>query len=160
MAIRRLTVERGWLTEQQFLDSMVLSRLTPGITILAQVMLIGKRVCGVRGLVAATVGLMLPAVVITVALARLYDLVHAAPAAATPLRYVAAVAAGFAVAMALTLLRDVLTRGHVWPGLLAVLGYTGLSLITNNPLAVLLVALAIGSAVPGLFRDKGRDGDA
>lgn len=141
---------------------MILSRLTPGITILAQVLLIGKRVCGVRGMVAAAAGLMLPAVAITVALARLYDLVHAAPLAATPLRCIAGVAAGFAVAMALLLLRDVLTRGHTWSGLLAVLVYAGLSLITQNPLAVLLLALTVGTAAPGLFRearDEGRDGD-
>jgi hypothetical protein len=36
VAMRRSALRRGWLTEDDFLDTVVLSRLTPGITILAQ----------------------------------------------------------------------------------------------------------------------------
>ncbi|HEV7627746.1 MAG TPA: chromate transporter, partial [Streptomyces sp.] len=42
MAMRTLTLKQGWLTESEFLDTVVLSRLTPGITILAQALLIGR----------------------------------------------------------------------------------------------------------------------
>src|ERR1700759_783177 len=69
VAMPQLSLNRGWLTEEEFPDTVVLSRLTPGITILAQAILIGRAVAGVRGLVAALLGMMLPAVVITVALA-------------------------------------------------------------------------------------------
>jgi chromate transporter len=158
LAMRRLAIGRQWLTEQEFLDTLVLSRLTPGITIIAQAMLIGKRACGARGLAAAAGGMMLPAVVITMGLARLYQIVSASPGAATPLRCVAAVAAGFAVALAFQLLRDVLRRHRGWIGPLAMVAYAGLSLVTGNPIVLLVVAIAAGVAAPRLFLGRDTDG--
>jgi chromate transporter len=154
VAMRQLALKRGWLTEQEFLDTVVLSRLTPGITILAQVLLIGKKVCGIRGMVAAVVGLMLPAISITIGLAQVYNVVSGSPSAATPLRCVAGVAAGFAVALALQLLRDTLRRSHLLLGPVMVLGYVGLTLLVNNPLIILVTAIAAGAALPSLFRSR------
>ena len=53
VAMRQLALRKSWMTEEEFLETVVLSRVTPGITILAQVILIGKRVDGARGAVAA-----------------------------------------------------------------------------------------------------------
>jgi chromate transporter len=152
LAMRRLVLTRGWLGEQEFLDTIVISRITPGITNIAQAMLIGKRVCGLRGVLVASAGMMLPAVVITVLLARLYQFVARSPASAVPLLCVAGVAAGFAVALALQLLRDVLRRARVWSGLLWVAAYAGISLVTGNPIVLLAIAVIAGAALPRLFR--------
>jgi chromate transporter len=150
-AIRRTCLRRGWLTEDEFLDTLVLSRLTPGITIVAHTLLIGLRVCGVRGAIAGASGLLLPAVAITVALAELYELVSGSPRAATPLLGVAGVAAGFAVAVTLQLLRDTLRRGPRVRGPLVFLGYAGLAVLVDNPLVVLGIAVAAGLLLPALF---------
>jgi chromate transporter len=154
MAMRTLTLKRGWLTESEFLDTVVLSRLTPGITILAQAMLIGRAVAGVRGLVAAIAGLMTPAVVITVALAKVYSLVAALPGSAVPLRAVAGMAAGFAIALAVQLLRDTLARAHPLRGPLLFAGYLGLAFLIDNPVLVLVGAILLGVAFPTLFRGR------
>jgi chromate transporter len=154
VAMRQLSLRRGWLSELEFLDTVVLSRLTPGITILAQVLLIGKRVCGVRGMVAAVVGLMLPAITITICLAQVYNLVSGSASAATPLRCVAGVAAGFAVALALQLLRDTLLRSHLVLGPAMVVLYVILTLLVNNPVIILVTALAAGAALPALFTTR------
>lgn len=155
VAIRDLALRRRWLTEDEFLDTMILSRLTPGISILAQAILIGRTVAGVRGQIAAVGGLMLPAVVITVGLAGLYHEVSTLPSAATPLRAVAGMAAGFAVALAVQLLRDTLKRSDRWrgPALFAV--YLGLAFLIDNPLILLSVAIAAGVALPDVFRGRG-----
>jgi chromate transporter len=153
-AMRQACLRRGWLTEEQFLDTLVLSNLTPGITILAHTLLIGRRVCGVRGAIAGVSGLMLPAIVITVALAESYELVSRSPRAGAPLFAVAAVAAGFAVAITLQLLRDTLRRGHVIRGPLTFLGYVALAALVHNPLVVLGIALAAGLLFPALFDDR------
>jgi chromate transporter len=155
LAMRQLSLKRGWLSEEEFLDTVVLSRLTPGITILAQAMLIGRTVAGVRGLLAALVGLMLPAVVITVALAGVYHKVSTIPSAKIPLRAVAGMAAGFAVALALQLLRDTLKRSHRIRGPLMFVVYLGLALVIDNPLVLLVVAIAAGVAFPAVFRGRG-----
>lgn len=157
VAMRDLALRRGWLDEDGFLDTMVLSRLTPGITILAQALLIGRAVAGVRGLLAALVGLMLPAVVITVTLAGVYHEVSGLSGAATPLRAVAGMAAGFAVALAVQLLRDTLKRSHVLRGPIMFAGYLGLAFLIDDPLILLAVAIVAGVAFPALF--AGRDED-
>jgi chromate transporter len=155
VAMRQLCLKRGWLTEDEFLDTVVLSRLTPGITILAQAILIGRAVAGVRGLVAALAGMMLPAVVITVVLAGVYTEVAQVPSAATPLRAVAGMAAGFAVALALQLLRDTLARSHRVRGPLMFVVYLGFALLVRNPVVVLVTAIVAGVAFPALFRGTG-----
>jgi len=151
VAMRQAVTSRGWLTEQQFLDTVVLSRLTPGITILAQVLLIGRQVCGVRGMLAAALGMLAPSVAITLGLAELYDAVSGSALATTPLRCVAGVAAGFAVALAVALLRDTLKRSPMIRGPLTFVAFLALALVVANPLLVLLAAIAAGVAVPAIF---------
>lgn len=158
VAMRQAVVSRGWLSEQEFLDTIVLSRLTPGITILAQVLLIGKKVCGLRGMTCGALGMLAPAITITLLLARLYDAVSRSPLATSPLRCVAAVAAGFAVALALALLRDTLARAGRIRGPLMFVGYLILDLLIGNPLLVLLAAIAAGLVLPALF-DTGEPAD-
>jgi chromate transporter len=155
VAMRQLSLRRGWLTEDEFLDTVVLSRLTPGITILAQAILIGRSVAGIRGLVAALVGMMLPSVAITVALAGVYDEVSKVPSAAIPLRAVAGMAAGFAVALALQLLRDTLARSHRVRGPLMFVVYLGFAYLVNDPLVVLITAIVAGVVFPSVFRGRG-----
>ncbi|HEY1570224.1 MAG TPA: chromate transporter [Pseudonocardiaceae bacterium] len=151
VAMREMVLRRGWLNEDEFLDTMVLSRLTPGITILAQALLIGRAVAGIRGLVAALAGLMLPSVVITITLAEVYHEVSGLPGAATPLRAVAGMAAGFAVALAVQLLRDTLKRTHVLRGPILFAVYLGLAFLIDNPLIMLVIAIGAGIAFPAVF---------
>ena len=150
-AIRQTCLSRGWLTEDEFLDTIVLSRVTPGITILAQTLLIGWRVCGARGAAGAAFGLLLPAIVITIALSETYVLVSGSSLAVMPLLCVAGIASGFAVAVALQLLRDTLRRSHRVLGPLMFLVYLGLSVLVGNPVIVLVIAIAAGLLVPALF---------
>jgi chromate transporter len=151
LALRRLCLRRNWMTERDFADTVVLSRLTPGISILAQVLLIGRRVAGVRGAVAATAGMLLPALVITIALAKGYTAIRSAPAARMPLQLVSACAAGFAVAMAAQLLRDSIGGRRRWlpMGWFAV--YLAFTLAVPNPLILLGLAVAVGVVVPAAF---------
>jgi chromate transporter len=158
VALRRSALRREWLTEAEFLDSVVLSRLTPGITILAQVILIGKRVCGWRGIVAGLIGMLLPAVVITVALAEAYKSVSGVAGAATPLRCLAGVAAGFAVALCLQLLRDTLRQAHRVRGPIIFVVYAGIAILLDNAELFLVMAIVIGVVAPGLF-ETGRVAD-
>ena len=92
VAMRQLALRKSWMTEEEFLETVVLSRVTPGITILAQVILIGKRVDGARGAVAGLIGMLLPSITITILLAKLYVVLQDKPWSAHPMQMVAAVA--------------------------------------------------------------------
>jgi chromate transporter len=163
VAMRQLALRKGWLTEDEFLETVVLSRVTPGITILAQVILIGKKVDGLRGIVAGVVGMLMPSVTITILLARLYILLKDKSWSAGPLEMVAAVAAGFAVALALLLLKDTLSVDRHWRGPIGFLAYVALGAAAPNPVLMLVAAVAAGLMFPGLFvpeNDDTKDTDA
>lgn len=151
VAMRQLALRRGWLTESEFLDTVVLSRVTPGITILAQVILIGRKVDGLRGVVAALTGMLLPSITITIGLAKLYVALQDKPWSKHPLAMVAAVAAGFAVALALLLLKDTLAADRHWRGPVAFVAYVALGAVLPNPVLILAAAVIAGLVAPTLF---------
>lgn len=164
VAMRQLTLRKQWLTEEEFLETVVLSRVTPGITILAQVVLIGKKVAGLPGILAGLVGMLLPSITITIVLARLYVMVKDKPWSDGPLEMVAAVAAGFAVALALLLLKDTLAADRGWRGPVGFLAYVALGAVVPNPVLMLAAAVVAGVLFPSLFVSKDEtdevDGDA
>jgi chromate transporter len=151
VAMRELALRRRWLTEEEFLETVVLSRVTPGITILAQTILIGRKVDGVRGIVAAVVGMLLPSVTITILLARLYVSVRDQTWSQRPLEMIAALAAGFAVALAMLLLKDTLSVDWHWRGPAGFLCYVALGAVAPNPLLLLVAAVAAGLLAPWCF---------
>jgi chromate transporter len=157
VAMRQLALRKRWLSEDQFLETVVLSRVTPGITILAQVILIGKKVDGLRGIVAGVVGMLLPSITITILLARLYVEVRDEPWSARPLEMVAAVAAGFAVALALVLLKDTLSVDRHWRGPVGFVAYVALGAAVPNPVLMLVAAVAAGLLFPRLFVSRQED---
>lgn len=159
VAMRQLALRKGWLTEEEFLETVVLSRVTPGITILAQVILIGKKVDGLRGIVAGVVGMLMPSITITILLARLYVLVKDESWSTGPLEMIAAVAAGFAVALALLLLKDTLIVDRHWRGPVGFLAYVALGAAIPNPVLMLVAAVVAGLLFPRLFvpKDDGQE---
>jgi chromate transporter len=150
-AMRQMCVRRGWMTEHEFVDTVVLSRLTPGISILAQVLLIGRTVCGVPGMIAGIVGLMTPSIAITITLAWIYELISGFPGLKAPLHAVAAIAAGFAIALTLQLLRDILRRSRALLSGVLFLAYVGLALVVSDPLLVMGISIVAALVFPGLF---------
>ena len=160
VAMRQLSLRKHWLTEEEFLETVVLSRVTPGITILAQVILIGKAVDGIRGTVAGLIGMLLPSVTITILLARLYVALQDKPWSTHPLEMVAAMAAGFAVALALLLLKDTLVVDRHWRGPAGFLAYVGLGAVLPNPVLILGAAVIAGLVAPRLFVAKDDGGAA
>lgn len=151
VAMRELALRRRWLTEEEFIETVVLSRVTPGITILAQTILIGRKVDGARGIIAAVVGMLLPSVIITILLARLYVSVRDQSWSQRPLEMIAALAAGFAVALVLLLLKDTLSVDRHWRGPVGFLCYVALAAVAPNPILLLVAAVAAGLLAPRCF---------
>lgn len=159
-AMRRLCIRRGWLSERGFIDTLVLSKLTPGISILAQALLIGRAACGVAGMIAGPVGLLVPSITITVLLARLYEWVAVIPWAAGALHGVTGVTAGFAVALSLQFMKDVLYRSRLALNAGIFAGYLALSYVIHNPLILMALAIAFAIALPSLFDDAQAEGES
>jgi chromate transporter len=158
VAMRQLSLRKQWLTEEEFLETVVLSRVTPGITILAQVILIGKRVDGLKGMIAGVIGMLLPSITITILLAKLYAAVQDEPWSKHPLTMVAAVAAGFAVALALLLLKDTMAADRNWRGPVGFGAYVAIGIVIPNPVLMLAAAVVAGLLLPSLFVAKDQGG--
>jgi chromate transporter len=161
VAMRQLALRKHWLTEEEFLETVVLSRVTPGITILAQVILIGKKVDGAKGMIAGVIGMLLPSITITILLARLYVALQDKPWSEHPLTMVAAVAAGFAVALALLLHKDTMAAEWNWRGPVGFAAYVAIGVLVPNPVLMLAAAVVAGLLIPSLFvtKEQGGHGD-
>jgi chromate transporter len=150
-AMRQLCLRKRWMDERAFVHILVLSRLTPGIGILAQVLLIGRTVCGAPGMIAGLAGLMLPSLSITIALAYGYEKISAYAGAQTPLHAVAGVAAGFSVALGVQLFRDVMEPVPLLRAVPLFLVFVVLGAWLSSPLLIMAFAIALALLFPGLF---------
>src|SRR5258708_8948450 len=66
LLIRQAFIEKhAWVEEEEFLRFWSLCLMTPGINLIGLTILIGRKLGGVRGIVASLTGLLLPSAVIT-----------------------------------------------------------------------------------------------
>lgn len=71
--IKSLTVEaNGWLTTTEFADLVTIAEMTPGPIALNAATFVGMRVAGFPGAIAATLGCVLPSILIVSILSWLY----------------------------------------------------------------------------------------
>lgn len=67
-----VVAQRGWITEQMYVDLLTLSQMTPGPLGINAASFVGMKVLGPLGAVIATVGYVLPSFVIVLVLAYIY----------------------------------------------------------------------------------------
>jgi chromate transporter len=100
--VRWMLVEkRAWLTEEEFLNVFALSNFMPGGNVVNIAVVVGTRLAGFPGAVAALTGLVLPPALTVVGVASLYKAFGDLPAVQSMIGAVAAGAAGLVVAMGL-----------------------------------------------------------
>lgn len=69
----RVVVQRQWLTNTEFTDIISIAEMTPGPLGINIASFVGTRTAGIPGTVTATIAYVLPALVIVIILARVYD---------------------------------------------------------------------------------------
>jgi chromate transporter len=90
----------GWLASREFLFTMALSRMWPGVHLLAQAVLIGHRLRGLAGGLACLLGMMLPATLVTVLFTAFFVVLRDNPLGAGMIAGVLPATAGLAFAVA------------------------------------------------------------
>lgn len=125
--VRWLLVERRrWCDEEEFLNLFALANFLPGGNVVSVSVLIGSRMAGFAGALAAVTGLVAPPAILVCIVGALYLRYSDVPAVASMLSAMAAAAAGLIVAMGLRM---------VWP-------------LRRSPRALIIVAaVMIASAV-------------
>jgi chromate transporter len=111
--IRRMAVDQyKWLTPDEFTRDWSLVQASPGINLLCMVILVGQRVAGFGGALAALGGLMLPSVVITIVMTALYATFRDLPVVQAALRGVVPATVGLGLVLTYRMVRPLLAAGR------------------------------------------------
>jgi len=145
-----LVVQKRWLDEEEFLSGLELAQTLPGLNAVNMGVYVGERLCGVRGALAATLGMVLPGLALVLGLGASYAaLAGKAPQVLAALHGVAAAATGFLLSVALKTGRKQLL--HWKPLLFVVATFTAMSILRLPLVGIVLVlgGLAVWLNRPG-----------
>ncbi len=145
--IQRAFIEKHeWLTIEEFMHLWSLCLLTPGINLIALTVLIGKKLGGIRGIVASLAGLLLPSATITCLLAAIFKQIEHIAAVQAVLRGVVPATGGIMLVVAFNFALPALRKGYK-EGVFYLLG-SGILIVTCL-LAVILLKLSVVIVVLG-----------
>jgi chromate transporter len=151
---RALVEEKGWLTEQEFVEALSLCQFLPGPNVGNVSIYVGSRLGGAAGAFAAIVGLMLAPCAIVIGLGALYDAYGQLPVVRSAIGGVAAAAAGLICAMGVKMARPLVRRP---PGALFIaLAFVAVGPLQWNLPATLLVLAPASVAVAAILQRRGR----
>ena len=137
---RAVVIDRQWLTEPEFAETLSLCQFIPGPNITNFAVVLGMRFRGVRGAVAALLALILPPMCILIAVGSLYMRIAGVAAVRGALHGLSAAAAGLFVVLLINLLR---TLWRLRPVVSLPIAATSCGLVLGGILSVPLALLAL-----------------
>jgi chromate transporter len=144
---QRLIHRERWLTRGAFLQDWTISKLTPGMTIVALAAMLGRRVGGRRGIAIAIAGLLIPSGLITTVMTAGYGYIRDQPVAQAALLGMGSITIGLTIGVQGSLARSAVRSGVRavldW-GFVAVACIAGL-LAPSAPLPVIVGSLVAGT---------------
>ena len=140
-ARRGLVESKGWLTAEEFNETLALCQSLPGPNIVNLSVVIGSRFAGAGGAAAALAGLVGAPVAIVIALGALYGRFGAVGRVPQVMAGLAAAAAGLVAATAVKMAAPLIARRPVSAGAFMALAFAGVGLM-SLPLPWVLGALA------------------
>ena len=151
---------RCWLSDHDFLATMALSQMWPGVHLLAQAVLIGHRLRGLAGAVLCLLGMMLPATAVTILFTAFFVVLRENPLGAGMIAGVLPATAGLAFAVAYRFARAEVVGAPRAVGA-TVLALAAGSFVLMALLRVSSVIAVLGAGVLAIFlirRAEGGDG--
>ena len=142
---RELVEKKRWMGNEEFVEEWAVAQIMPGPNVLNLAVMLGDRYFGLRGALAAAMGLLAAPLLVVLALALVYAQYAEHPAVGGALRGMGAVAAGLICATGLRLLR-VVRRHAIGMALCAVLGLLTFVAVALLHWSLIYVLLPIGGA--------------
>ena len=147
----------GWLTAEQFLDLATIAEMTPGPIALNAASFVGIQVAGWSGAVIATLGCILPSLVLVSALSWVYGRYRRLPLLQSVLGFLRPAVVALIAAAGLNMLLQVVFGGRALsafrplPALLFAAAFLALRRFKCSPILVMLLcgaaSLALGLAL-------------
>lgn len=104
VAQRELVERLGWMSKEEFVETLAIAQVLPGPNIVNLSMMVGDRFFGLRGAFVALAGMLGVPAIVVLGLAMAYGQVASHPIAEAALRGMGAVSAGLIVATGIKLL--------------------------------------------------------
>lgn len=142
---REVVEKKGWATEEDLMDYYAIGQSTPGIIAVNTTTFVGYYQRGILGAIMATIGLVLPSLIIILLVASILDAVIALPLLEHAF-------AGIRVAVSALVLFSVYrlgkagiadTFGLVW----AIITFVAIGFLNISPLWIVLSSLVLGNVV-------------
>jgi chromate transporter len=151
LLIHQASIKRGWVDEDEFVRTWALVQIAPGINLVKLTALMGYKLRGWPGLLAANAGLLLPSVLATVLMTAGFSAIQSQPVVKAIMRGVIPATIGLSLTMgtqmAVPLLSKAYKQGKARLGAnLVILVCAALLMAVNgiSPLVVLLLGGAAG----------------
>jgi chromate transporter len=112
--LRVFVQDKGWLTEEEFLNGLAVSQALPGVNVTNMAIWIGYRLLGLKGALASLAGILLPPGVVILGLGAGFSAISGYALTAPALNGAAAAAIGLSLAMGITTARRVARRVVPW----------------------------------------------
>jgi len=144
-----LVTKRAWLGDREFVELLAISQSLPGLNSTNMAILVGDRLCGIRGALAAIAGMCLPGGLLMFVVGMVYHQHGDHPLITAALKGVAAAAVGLILATAVQLGKRSLEGS-------ADLVFVALTIIGVNRLhqSVLTVLVAVGLVAIVWYRPR------
>lgn len=108
--LREFVTERGWVSEEEFLNGLSLAQALPGVNVTNMAVWIGYDLAGLPGALAGVAGIVMPPALTIVMLAAVIDALSRYPITQWALAGAAAAAVGLSLSMGITVTRRVPRR--------------------------------------------------
>ncbi len=148
--IHQTCIQRGWLDEPAFVRTWALAQIAPGINLLKLTIMVGHKLRGWPGLLAAAGGLMLPSATLTVLMTAGFEVIRGQPLVQAAMRGILPATIGLSLAMAVQMAQPLVTRAYHegLPRLAAhLIILTGAGLLLGLDLASPVVVLLLSGGI-------------
>lgn len=143
--IENAMLKRGWISEDEVSDIVVLAQSAPGLLAVNMAIYSGYRLRGLPGAVAATVGAVLPSFVIILLVAILFTEIRENPVVERIFRGIRPVAVGLIVVPAVNMARKGCRKWWQW--LLCLGTLAAIVLLKFSPIYIILVTIVVAVAL-------------
>ncbi len=152
---RELVAKRGWLTHDEFAESVVMGQLTPGAPIVNTGIFIGYMLKKLKGALATVAGQVLPSFILVLALSYLYVRYKEIALLKAILKGVGAAVVGLIASVVYSMSRKLLKE---YKGIIvAVIAFLCLAVFKLNPIGLIVTA---GIAGLLMFRGEQQNGNS
>ena len=143
--MRRVTVEeQQWVSDEEFSLYWGIVQIAPGINLLGQTVLIGKRVAGILGAIVALIGLLLPSIAITILITAAYATIRTQPLVVAALHGIIPATVGVGIVLVIQMLKPPVVASyregwwHLGVSVAVLVGAPLLLVLLNLPAIVVL----------------------